>query len=81
MTKQEIYNLIDTIFAFDNGSYHVKPDEELRDKLRNELNSLCGSSQLYPDILTQYVREELNEPYDFEDIVGFCKWASEFLER
>lgn len=68
MTKKQLFDAIDGLFAYDTGcvSSGIK-DEALRAKVREQLST---------ENLTEFLRIYYYEPgYDIEDVAAFIDWV------
>jgi hypothetical protein len=76
MNKEKLFDALDGLFAYDTGATDsgIK-DNVLKKEIFTYLYSQCREFQLYPDILTEFVKEHyMNPPYGLEDAKLFIEW-------
>ncbi|QIW17175.1 hypothetical protein [Bacillus thuringiensis] len=84
MKKEQIFNALDGIYAFDTGSTDsgIK-DEVLRQQVIDYLDSLDEDE--FRIILSDFIREyfvsyeAIKKGYGIEDVASFIKWLDKYM--
>ena len=83
MKKTKLFDSLDGLFAYDSGSTDsgIK-DNELKKRVFTYLNQQCTEYQLYPDILTEFVKKHyMKPPYGLEDVKNFLEWYDNNIDK
>lgn len=81
MKRENLFNALDGLFAYDNGATDsgIK-DDALKKEVSDYLKNQCNGRTTYPDILVAFVNKHYSKPpYGPEDARAFRDWVENDL--